>query len=158
MIEPPTLFVEIAFQGMIVVPTAYPISLARIIRYLQHQINDVAQINALPGEDPEIAMRLELYAPPTPLHLLRRVRPTDLVDLATQGFVTLNRNRFDETRGLYKPAFKRVYIAPAYRATARCTGDAKSIRRILAHLTHVGANRTYGYGKVKRIEVKTIDR
>lgn len=156
------LSVTFNLVGLIVVPTAYPISLARLVRWIDHQHGQsaVTAIAPVPSDDADvdIGMRLTLWAPPTPLHLMRRVTPHTVVSMHEEGLLTLTKHKFDDSRGMYKTSYRKIYVAPGVSATAQCVAKKDALKRTLAHVTQIGALRSLGYGRVESIEVVQVER
>lgn len=147
------LEVRFELSGSIVVPTAHPLSLRRLVARLARDGGIACDIEPVSIEDQEISLSLELLAPPQPVNFIRRVHAQEIIDLAETGLVSSSRHRFDVARGIYKPALRKIYVAPAHSATARCIADRAALARTLANVRQLGALRSHGYGEVKRVVI-----
>lgn len=95
------------------------------------------------------AFMVDYCGPSTSRFLFRNARPTDM--LANAHAHSASRVYLD--RGITRTVKTRILLRQATKATAWCMGDAQKIHDLLAQLTHLGAMRHMGYGRVTALRI-----
>lgn len=162
------LRIELDLAGLMAVPERGPVMLdstllaiacgGQLHEHLTAEMLPIQTFTAEPSaQDPApswhwmaSAFMVDYCGPSTSRFLFRNARPTDMLTNAHAH----SASRVYLDRGITRTVKTRILLRQATKATAWCIGEPEKLHELLSQLTHLGALRHMGYGRVTAFHIR----